>query len=226
MIGVFDSGDGGLCTVEKIRELAPRADICFLADRENAPYGTKTSSEIIKLTKRNIRILKDAGAQKILIACCSASSIYPSLTKAEKEIAVPIIDATVRRATEKTKSGKIGVIATTLTARSSVFEKKIKEILPYAEVFTEPMQELVALVESGVSDSNLKGRSREKLQKLLSKIKKYPIDTLILGCTHFPRLEKTISEIVGTDTVSSALEGAKEILTKAGGDGTEKIIFL
>lgn len=226
MIGVFDSGDGGLCTVEKIRELSPRADICFLADRENAPYGTKTSSEIIRLTKRNIKILRDAGAKKILIACCSASSIYPALNEEEKKISVPIIDAAVKCALEKTKNRKIGVISTNLTARSMIFEKKIKEILPSAEVYTEPAQELVSLVESGVSDANLKGRSKEKIEKILSKIKNYPFDTLILGCTHFPRLQKTISEIVGRETVSSALEGAKEILKKTSGDGEGKSIFL
>ena len=226
MIGVFDSGDGGLCTVEKIRELAPRADICFLADRENAPYGTKSGSEIIRLAKRNIRLLKDAGADKILIACCSASSIYPALSEEEKRVAVPVIDATVRRAVEKTKNGKIGVISTALTARSGVFETKIKELLPSATVYTEPTQELVTLIESGVCDRNLRARSKEKIEKALLKIKKYPFDTLILGCTHFPRLENTISEILKKETVSSALEGAREILKKTSGEGEGKIIFL
>ena len=77
MIGVFDSGNGGLITVEKIRELSADADICFLADRENAPYGTKSKNEIISLSKRNIKRLRDAGADKILIACCTASAVYP-----------------------------------------------------------------------------------------------------------------------------------------------------
>ena len=226
MIGVFDSGDGGLCTVEKIRELSPKADICFLADRENAPYGTKCTSEIIKLTKRNIKLLRAAGADKILIACCSASSIYPTLSEEEKRIAVPIIEATARRAIEKTKSGRIGVISTLITARSGAFERKIKELLPSATVYTEPTQELVTLIERGASDRNLRTRTKEKIEKALSRIKQYPFDTLILGCTHFPRLENTISEIIGTDTVSSALEGAKEILKKADGEGEGKIIFL
>ena len=120
----------------------------------------------------------------------------------------------------------IGVISTHLTARSGVFEKKIKELLPRAKVFTEPTQELVSLIESGVSDQNINGHTKEKIKKILSKIKNYPYDTLILGCTHFPRLEKTISELTERDTVSSVLEGAKEILNEVSGKGEGKIIFL
>ena len=226
MIGVFDSGDGGLCTVEKIRELMPCADICFFADRQNAPYGTKSRSEIITLTKKNIKRLKHEGAQKVLIACCTASSVYPALSEEEKAIAVPIIDATARAAIAKTKSKKIGVIATKATVLSGAFERSIKRILPDAEVYTEQTQELVSLIESGECDANLKRRTYEKLEKILKNIRRYPYDVLILGCTHFPRLEKTISDIVQRETVSSALAGAEEILKAAHARGSGKNIFL
>ena len=81
MIGVFDSGDGGLLAVEKIRERSPECDLIFLADRENAPYGTKSRTEIIRITKRNIKRLKELGASRILIACCTASSVYGELSE-------------------------------------------------------------------------------------------------------------------------------------------------
>lgn len=226
MIGVFDSGDGGLCTVEKIRELAPRADICFLADRENAPYGTKTRSEIISVTKKNIRRLREAGASKVLIACCTASSTFPYLTNEEKQISVPVIEATARAALEKSQTKKIGVIATRATAASGAFEKAIKEIDRSAQIWTEGTQELVTLIEDGACDGKLKKRDTEQIRTILSRIRDYPFDTLILGCTHFPRLENTISGILERETVSSALAGAYEILKSTENTGSGRTIFL
>ena len=226
MIGVFDSGDGGLCTTEKIRELFPNADICFLADRENAPYGTKTRGEIITLTKRNIKRLRAAGAEKVLIACCTASSIYPALSAEEKRIAVPIIDATAKAAVDKTRIMKIGVIATKATALSGAFEKSVKRFSPRTEVYTEEAQDLVSLIENGACDGALNGRERDKIEKILRNVKQHRFDVLILGCTHFPRLQKTIEEYVGCSTVSSALAGALEITKKASTDGSGISVFL
>ena len=226
MIGVFDSGDGGLCTVEKIRTLSPLADVCFLADRKNAPYGTRSTMEILSLAKKNIKRLREEGAERVLIACCTASCVYPLLSEEEKKVSVPIIDATARAAAEKTKTKKIGVIATQATVRSGAFEKSIKRLLPSAEVYTEEAQELVSLIESGVRDENANTRSIEKIKKILSRIKKYNFDVLVLGCTHFPRLEKTVSEIVERETVSSALAGALEILKTADTNGSGKRIFI
>ena len=222
MIGVFDSGDGGLLTVEKIRELSPECDLVFLADRENAPYGTKSRAEIIKITKHNIKRLRELGATKILIACCTASSIYKELTDEEKRIAVPIIEPTARRAAAITKNGKIAVISTEATAKSGIFEKTLKSILPSSTVYTESASELVSIIENGLSDNNIKEQNYSKIRKILSNLEGHSFDTLILGCTHFPRLEKTISKIFNVKTVSSALVGAEEILKTEmkGGNGT------
>ncbi len=226
MIGVFDSGDGGLLTVERIRQISPMADICFFADRENAPYGTKTRSEIISLSKRNIRLLKNAGADKILIACCTASSIYPYLSHEERKITVPIIDSAARAAAKKTKTGKIGVIATRLTVSSGAFEKSIRKFLPEAEVICREAQELVELIEAGARDGALSREQYKRVEKSLSKIINESFDILILGCTHFPRLEKTIGSIVGRETVSSAQAGADEMINQVGYGGSGKSIFL
>ena len=147
MIGVFDSGDGGLLAVEKIRERSPECDLIFLADRENAPYGTKSRAEIIRITKRNIKRLKELGASRILIACCTASSIYGELSEEEKSIAVPIIMPSARRAASITKTGKIAVISTEATARSGAFERALKSLLPCPAIYTEPAGELVSLIE-------------------------------------------------------------------------------
>ena len=213
MIGVFDSGDGGLLTVEKIREHSRECDIIFLADRRNAPYGTKSRAEIIRITKSNIKKLRELGASKILIACCTASSVFPYLTEEEKKIAVPIIEPTARRAAALTKSGKVAVISTEATAKSGVFEKELRAIMPNITVYTEPAGELVTLIEKGLCDKNIKETGIGRVRKILSGLDGKSFDTIILGCTHFPRLEKTISEIFGKKaTVSSALCGAMEIL--------------
>lgn len=212
MIGVFDSGDGGLCTVEMIKRLSPGTDVCFLADRKNAPYGTKTKDEIIALTKNNIRKLRNAGADKILIACCTASTVFPFLSDEEKEIAIPIIDATAALAASKTKTKRIGVIATRATVLSGAFRESVKRIIADAEVIERETQELVGLVEGGARDGSVTAEEYEKLERILSEIKTEEFDTLILGCTHFPRLKETISEIVGRETVSSVEAGALEIL--------------
>ncbi len=226
MIGVFDSGEGGLITVEKIRRLSPNADIAFLADRENAPYGTKTREEIILCSKRNIKRLREVGAEKILIACCTASTVFPFLSPIEKELAIPIIEATARLAARKTKTKKIGVIATEATVSSGAFSKSIKTLIADAEVTERAAQELVGLVEGGESDSKLSKKALYKIKELLSDIRGADFDVLILGCTHFPRLEKTISEITGKLTVSSALAGALEIQKYIENNGKGLTLYL
>ena len=226
MIGVFDSGEGGLCTVEKIRELSPDTDICFLADRENAPYGTKTRAEIIRITKKNIKRLFELGAERVLIACCTASSVYRELNEEERRIALPIIEPTAKRAAELTKTGKIALISTEATAKSRAFEMALKSFLPACTIYTRPTQELVSLVENGLCDETVTEQSTEKIQKILSGLRGLDFDTLILGCTHFPRLEKTISKILGVKTVSSASVGAEEILKTEKRSGNGMTLFV
>ena len=98
--------------------------------------------------------------------------------------------------------------------------------MPDAEVYTEETQELVSLIENGVRDSNIRNGTRKKLEKILLRIKRHRFDVLILGCTHFPRLEKTISESLNCETVSSADAGALEILKSANTDGSGITVFL
>ena len=105
MIGVFDSGVGGFLAVRHLRALLPRADILCLADRKNAPYGTKERKEIINFAERNIERLFKLGANRILIACCTASSAHRALTQRAQDISVPIIRPTAERAVELTDIG-------------------------------------------------------------------------------------------------------------------------
>ena len=212
MIGVFDSGEGGRLTVEIIREHLPEADIAFIADSKNAPYGTKSRTEIISYSKENIRRLCEVGAKKILIACCTASTVYPSLSTYERSIAIPIIEPTAIAAIAETKTYKIGVIATQATVRAAAFSKCIRTHSPKAKVTEIATQELVSLIEGGARDENISRGDLSKIKSILGCVKDGDFDTLILGCTHFPRLIKTISDITEKRIVSSAHMGALEII--------------
>ncbi len=205
MIGVFDSGVGGYCAFREIRRLLPREDIVYLADRKNAPYGTKTKDEIITLTKADIKRLRTVGATNILIACCTASTVYDALDTEEREISLPII----RPAAEKAVMGakKVAVIATERTVASGAFTGEISRLgnLPVGEFAA---QKLVALVEGGCRDGRLTVECERELDRVAELVLGFGADTLILGCTHFSHLENELRQRCNVRTVSPAREGA------------------
>ncbi len=214
MTGIFDSGVGGLKAYFELRRLLPREDIIYLADRKNAPYGTKTRDELIALTKKDIERLVGMGAGEILIACCTASTVYGELDEAERAIATPIITPASRVAAE---GKRIAVIATEHTVRSSAFGRGISEFSPSCEVFEQAEQRLVALVESGSRDGRLSRECLAELRRIAGWAKEICADTLVLGCTHFSHLELTLGELLpGVRIVSPAKEGAREIAKKIG----------
>ena len=220
MIGVCDSGEGGRVAVEELRRLAPLADICFLADRENAPYGTKSPTELLSLLRADIRRLREAGANEVLIACCTASTVFDRLTKCERRGIYPIITPTVTAAINSTECGRIGVLATSATVASHAISDEILRRLPTAYVREVAAQRFVDYVEGGRADRN-------DVKKTVEIFKNEGIDVLILGCTHFPRLSGIISEYAGNITViSSAREGALEISRHARLDGVGATIYL
>ena len=181
MVGLFDSGRGGLNTVRHVRA-AGDVDLVYLIDRENSPYGIKTEKEIIDITKRNIERLSDMGAERVLIACCTASTVYDKLGGEYKEKAIPIIDAVAKAAKNSTRSGRIGVIATKRTVDSHAFRRVLSGYRTY-EVATG---ELVGLIDGGLSDMTVTTADEARLEEMLTPVLTKDIDTLILGCTHFP----------------------------------------
>ena len=212
MIGVFDSGAGGLTAIAELRRLQPCCDVCFYADRANAPYGTKSRREIIRLVTRDIYKLLSAGADRILMACCTASTVYPYLPRDMREVAYPIIAPAAREAARSTENGKIGVIATRHTAACGAFKKEILRhgALSVTEICA---QSLVSLVESGIKDGSMTEPARAELLNILTPIKTAGVDTLILGCTHFPHLKREIAGILpGVRLINPSREGAKEII--------------
>ncbi len=215
MIGVFDSGAGGLTAIKELRKIAPNVNICFLADRKNAPYGTKTLEKVIELIHANVEKLLYVGAEKILMACCTASAAYPFLSEYEKGVCVPIINPAAKRAAQISKTKRIGVIATERTVKEKAFTKAIKAISPDTEVFETEAQAFVGLVESGARDGKLTTEEKGEISRVLSPFRDKNIDTLILGCTHFPHIEKEIQAILDVKTVNPSLEGALEIAKSA-----------
>lgn len=212
MIGVFDSGVGGICAYNYLRQALPRQDIIYLADRKNAPYGIKTEDEILKFTRNNIRILTAMGCEAILIACCSASTVYYRLNEGEKAISIPIITPAARVAAELGE--RIAVIATNHTAGSGAFSREIAKFSG-CTVFEMAEQQLVALVEGGNRDGRLDSECREYLRHLSRRIESEKADTLILGCTHFSHLEGELGALLpGVNIVSPARVGAMEMIKR------------
>lgn len=191
MIGVFDSGVGGFNSLVCLRELLPFADILYLADRKNAPYGVKAVDELIYLVSGGIDRLFDRGADKILLACCTASTVWDKLSQSRRELSVPIIQYVERAISDVDKT--IMVIATERTARDGAFGRVIKRKIPNANVVEIPMQGLVAAVENGARIGNLRDATRSEIDKIRRLALDLRPDALILGCTHFSSVADIIS---------------------------------
>ena len=227
MIGVFDSGRGGLTAIAELRRLSPDADICFFADRKNSPYGTKSRRELVRLVKNDVKRLYYVGADRILMACCTASTVYPFLPKVMRDISQPIISPAAKAAAQMTGRGIIGVIATEATVSSGAFRSELYRFESVRRVYEFPLQRLVTLIENGVSDENITKSQRKELYELLSPMRSLDIDTLILGCTHFPHLEREIGNCLPrVKLVNPSREGALEIIKNLSQQGTGRTIYL
>ena len=208
MIGLFDSGLGGINTAEELRRLLPRESLLLLADYERAPFGEKSAEELVPIIEENVRRLLAAGAERVLIACCTASTLHGSLSKEAKEMSIPIIAPTARAANLATKNGKIAVIATEGTVRSHEFKKRLRN----RDVLEIPAGELVRISEDG---GELDPRLPDALRRIMDSASELGADTLILGCTHFHSLREAITEEAAKrkikNIISSAKEGATEL---------------
>ncbi len=202
MIGVFDSGHGGVNTVKELRRLFKYEDIVLFCDRKNSPFGTKSGKQIRDITENGINLLLKKGVRSVLIGCCTASTVYPYLTKKVRNIAFPIITPTVEAALNKSR--KISVIATDLTVRTGTFKKEILRLSPTAKVYEISAQSLVYSAERGEADGNISKATAEHMESIVYKIKKSGSEALILGCTHFPSFYGELaSRLEGISVISS-----------------------
>jgi glutamate racemase len=194
-IGVFDSGIGGLTVVKEIRRFLPNEDIIYLGDTARLPYGTKSFDSIIQFSRQNAKFLLGRGVKCIVIACYSSTSVALEILKKEYDLPIiGVIKPGVKKALELTKNKKIGVIGTSLTIYSGAYEKTFRELGAQVEVIGRPCPLFVPLVEEGFIDHPA---TEIIAREYLEPLKKDEIDTLLLGCTHFPLLLNVIKKILG-----------------------------
>jgi len=210
-IGVFDSGLGGLTVLKEIMELVPGESIVYFGDCGRIPYGTKSKETITKYALQDVRFLLTHDVKMIVIACNTASAM--SYDKIKSKLDIPVIEVIypgAMAAVRETRNKKVGIIGTKATIRSRAYEKVINKLDASIETFSADCPLFVQLVEEGWWDNDITYRIAEKY---LTPLKEKGIDTLVLGCTHYPLLAKTISEVVGSGVklVSSATETARVV---------------
>lgn len=198
-IGVFDSGLGGLTCVKEIMKIMPNEDVIYFGDTGRVPYGTRERDTLLKYVRQDIRFLETFDIKMIIIACGTASSAaLPWISSEFGTEIIGVVEPAVRAAVKATKNKRIGVLGTSGTIKSGKYPEYIKSICPDAEVFQKACPMFVPLVENGYTDSEVTSIiAREYLEE----IKKCNVDTLILGCTHYPLLKSVIGEIMGKEVV-------------------------
>lgn len=223
-IGIFDSGLGGLTAVKELIKRMPKEDIVYFGDTGRVPYGTRSNETIIKYTMQDIRFLMQHNIKMILIACGTASSVAMDIVKDQFDIPIiGVVDASIEAAIKATKTKKVAVLGTNGTIGSGAYQKKL--IAYGIEAFPIACPLFVPLVENNyLTHKATYLIAQEYLSSLMNK----EIDTIILGCTHYPLLKTVISDIMGSDvtlidsgaeTVSIAFHSLKErnLLNDKGG---------
>ena len=218
-IGVFDSGIGGLTVLREITRLLPGENTIYLGDTARVPYGSK-SKETIERYSFEIAAFLLKHDIKMLVAACNTASAY-AVPKLAKELDIPVlgvIEPGARAAVAATKANRIGVIGTEGTIKSSAYTSAIKAIRPEAETFVKACPLFVPLVEEGWAEDEV---TALVASRYLAGLKDAGIDTLVLGCTHYPLLKETIASVMGysvalIDSAASTAMEVKKILEEKG----------
>jgi glutamate racemase len=210
-IGVFDSGVGGLTVVKEIMNQIPGETIIYFGDTARVPYGAKSKETVITYTRQIIRFLMKMGVKIIVVACNTATAF--ALETVNKEFDIPIIGVVkpgAKVAAKATKNGRIGVIATEGTIRSRIYNEYLSKTDPQVEVYGKACPLFVPLVEEGLIDDPV---TKEMARRYIGELLEKGIDTLVLGCTHYPLLRNTIRQVVGDEVVlvNPAFETAKSL---------------
>ncbi|MGE5372324.1 MAG: glutamate racemase [Solirubrobacterales bacterium] len=210
-IGVFDSGLGGLTVFKALSELVPSESVVYFGDCGRVPYGTKSRETVIKYTFQNIRFLLNQDIKMIVIACNTASANSLELVKNSLDIPiVEVVQPGADKVLRETRNKRVGIIGTAATVASGAYEKAINRADPSVTVFSKACRLFVELVEEGWWDNEI---ALKVAQEYLMPLKSEEIDTLVLGCTHYPLLQSTIEKVMGDGVklVNSASEVAKAV---------------
>lgn len=221
-IGVFDSGVGGLTVLREILKALPNEDCFYLGDTARIPYGTKSKETVTGFAVKNTEFLVSLGIKFLVVACNTAAAA--GLDAIAERFDIPTIGVVVpgaERAAKITKNGRVGVIGTRGTVMSGAYEREIVRINPDIQVFQQPCPLFVPLAEEGWTENEI---ARLTAEKYLSPFIDCGVDTLVLGCTHYPLLKKVIQETVGYDVelVDSAVPIAWEVKKRLEEMGLER----
>ena len=209
-IGVFDSGLGGLTAVRRLHALMPQENIIYFGDTGRVPYGTRGRDIITKYARQDVAFLRQFDLKSIIIACNTVSAIALDLLSEENDIPIiGTVEPACRRAMTMTRTGRVGVIGTAATIRSGAYEKYLHKKDGTLDLFTQACPLFVPLVENGrVHRGDVVIETIVK--EYLTPLKDAGVDTLILGCTHYPLLEEVIGDFMGPDVtlIDSGAEAA------------------
>lgn len=195
MVGVFDSGVGGMTVARAIEQLLPNNRLIYFGDVARTPYGPKSPETIIEYSRQNTEFLLSKGAKIIIVACNSAASVASDILKDEFSVPIfEVITPAVEKVVATTKTGRIGIIGTRATIKSGVYEEKLKAIDSQFQIFSQACPLLVPLVEEGWLN---KRETKMIIKRYLHSLKLKNVDTFVLGCTHYPLLKGLIQPRIG-----------------------------
>jgi glutamate racemase len=209
-IGVFDSGMGGLTVVREMMSQLPNESIIYFGDTARVPYGPKSPDTVLRYSREITAFLKGEGVKALVVACNTATAhALPALRREFDMPIIGVIEPGARAAAAVTKTKRVGVIGTAGTIKSKAYEKEIRKILPDVEVTAQACALFVPLVEEGWLDSEV---TRAVARNYLAPIVSAEVDTLVLGCTHYPLMKTVIGNVVGREVrlIDSAHETARQ----------------
>ncbi len=223
MIGIFDSGLGGLSVLRAVRSLLPNHDLLYLADSAYCPYGTRPQAEVQARSLACGRWLVERGAAVVVIACNTATSAAADLLRANLPVPVVGMEPGLKPAITATRSGQVAVLATNGTLRGERFARLMERFAGGAQVVTVACPDLVDYVEAGdLTDP----QARAAVERYLTPLRAQGVDTIVLGCTHFPFLLPLIADIAGPETViidtGYAVAAQVARVAESAGDGPGK----
>jgi glutamate racemase len=211
-IGIFDSGVGGLTVVQRLIQALPNEHLLYLGDTARSPYGTKSAEVVSRYTRENAQFLLDKGVKLLVVACNTMSAVALDALRAHTQVPiVGVIEPGARAALAITRNRKIGVIGTDGTISSGTYTRALRALDAGLEIYTRACPLFVALAEEGWVDNEV---AQQAAALYLASLRQSRIDTLVLGCTHYPLLAATIGAYLGPDVqlVDSATETAREVV--------------
>lgn len=212
-IGVFDSGIGGLTLVKALVEELPSESVVYFGDTARVPYGTKSKSTIVRFSLENVELLLRFDVKCIVVACNTSSSLaLPTLRKYFKVPIIGVIRAGALAAVRRTRNKRVGVIGTRATVESRAYETAVARVDPAVTVYSQSCPLFVPLVETGWLNGSV---CRMVSEQYLKPLQRHRIDTLILGCTHYPLLAPTIQRVMGGGV--ALIDSAKETVAEVRG---------